>query len=108
MIQSYVRSIPTIEDVTDNQRNRRSQHMTTATGNSAARERIYPEVGAALLQARKECGMTQQQLADATGVSRITIQRIEQAHINPSFRSLEALAHGMGRKLTISFDPLDE
>ena len=67
--------------------------------------RIYPEVGAALLKARRECGMTQQQLADATGVSRITIQRIEQAHINPSFKTLEALAHGMGRTLTISFDP---
>ncbi|WP_055427358.1 helix-turn-helix transcriptional regulator [Bifidobacterium aesculapii] len=67
--------------------------------------RIFPEVGAALLKARRECGMTQQQLADATGVSRITIQRIEQAHINPSFKTLEALAHGMGRTLTISFDP---
>ncbi|KFI51846.1 helix-turn-helix domain-containing protein [Bifidobacterium callitrichos] len=82
--------------------------MATTTDSTATKERIYPEVGAALLQARKECGMTQQQLADATGVSRITIQRIEQAHINPSFRSLEALAHGMGRRLTISFDPLDE
>ncbi|WP_165775782.1 helix-turn-helix transcriptional regulator [Bifidobacterium scaligerum] len=72
--------------------------------NKPSKERIYPEVGAALLKARKECGMTQQQLADATGVSRITIQRIEQAHINPSFKTLEALAHGMGRTLTISFD----
>lgn len=71
------------------------------------RPRVYPEVGAALLRARRECGMTQQQLADATGVSRITIQRIEQAHINPSFKTLEALAHGMGRTLTVSFDGKD-
>lgn len=79
---------------------------TTTANTKPARERIYPEVGAALLKTRKEIGMTQQQLADATGVSRITIQRIEQAHINPSFKTLEALAHGMGRTLTISFDPL--
>ncbi|MFC5222012.1 helix-turn-helix domain-containing protein [Bifidobacterium leontopitheci] len=74
----------------------------------ATKERIYPQVGAALLKARRECGMTQEQLAAASGVSRITIQRIEQAHINPSFRSLEALAHGMHRTLTISFDPKPE
>ena len=66
--------------------------------------RIYPEVGAALLKARKEAGLTQDQLAERSGVSRITIARIEQAHINPSFRTLEALAHGMDRTLTISFD----
>ena len=71
----------------------------------AKKEPIYPQVGAALLNARKEAGMTQEQLAAASGVSRITIQRIEQAHINPSFRTLEALAHGMGRTLTIGFDP---
>ncbi|MBT1171873.1 helix-turn-helix transcriptional regulator [Bifidobacterium sp. MA2] len=79
--------------------------MTDGTAaKQASRERIYPEVGAALLKARHEIGLTQQQLADATGVSRITIQRIEQAHINPSFKTLEALARGMGRTLTISFD----
>ncbi|KAA8818800.1 helix-turn-helix transcriptional regulator [Bifidobacterium vespertilionis] len=66
--------------------------------------KIYPEVGAALLKARKEAGLTQDQLAERSGVSRITIARIEQAHINPSFRTLEALAHGMDRTLTISFD----
>jgi len=75
-----------------------------ATKPEKTRVCIYPEVGDALFKTRKECGMTQQQLADATGVSRITIQRIEQAHINPSFKTLESLARGMGRKLTISFD----
>ncbi|OXN01706.1 helix-turn-helix domain-containing protein [Bifidobacterium vansinderenii] len=68
------------------------------------KERIYPQVGEALVKARREAGMTQDQLAASSGVSRITIARIEQAHINPSFRTLEALAHGMDRRLTISFD----
>ena len=81
--------------------------VQAAPASTPDRPRIYPEVGAALLRARKECGMTQQQLADATGVSRITIQRIEQAHINPSFKTLEALAHGMGRTLAISFAEKD-
>ena len=81
---------------------------TTRTAPEAGeKERLYPEVGAALLRARKEAGMTQDALASASGVSRITIARIEQAHINPSFRTLEALAHGMGRRLTIGFEPMD-
>ncbi|NEG54589.1 helix-turn-helix transcriptional regulator [Bifidobacterium platyrrhinorum] len=73
----------------------------------ADKDGIYPEVGAALVKARKEAGLTQEQLAERSGVSRITIARIEKAHINPSFKSLEALAHGMGRTLTISFDVKD-
>lgn len=88
-----------------------STAKTTSTGDGAGKpkekERLYPEVGAALLKARREAGMTQDALASASGVSRITIARIEQAHINPSFRTLEALAHGMGRRLTIGFEPMD-
>ena len=85
-------------------RNAKSAHAASEAGE---KERLYPEVGAALLRARKEAGMTQDALASASGVSRITIARIEQARINPSFRTLEALAHGMGRRLTIGFDPMD-
>ncbi|PWG66934.1 helix-turn-helix domain-containing protein [Bifidobacterium callitrichidarum] len=73
----------------------------------ADRDYVYPEVGESLRKARESAGMSQDQLAEASGISRITISRIEQAHINPSFRSLEALAQGMGRKLTISFDPVE-
>ncbi|KAB8290973.1 helix-turn-helix transcriptional regulator [Bifidobacterium avesanii] len=79
--------------------------MTKAYNSGAdARNDVYPQIGEALARARRECGLTQDQLADRSGVSRITIGRIEQAHINPSFRTLEALAHGMDRELTISFE----
>ncbi|MBT1175308.1 helix-turn-helix transcriptional regulator [Bifidobacterium sp. LC6] len=74
----------------------------------ADKDYVYPEVGDALRKAREDAGMSQDQLAERSGISRITISRIEQAHINPSFRSLEALAQGMGRKLTISFDAEDK
>ncbi|KFI53073.1 helix-turn-helix transcriptional regulator [Bifidobacterium biavatii] len=69
---------------------------------------IYPQIGQALLRARKESGLTQDQLAERSQVSRITIARIENARINPSFKTLEALAHGMGRTLTINFTPADD
>lgn len=72
----------------------------------AGKDYVYPEVGEALRKARENAGLSQDQLAENSGISRITISRIEQAHINPSFRSLEALAQGMGRKLTISFDEI--
>ncbi|MBW3078032.1 helix-turn-helix transcriptional regulator [Bifidobacterium simiiventris] len=69
---------------------------------------IYPQIGQALVRARKESGLTQDQLAERSRVSRITIARIENARINPSFKTLEALAHGMGRTLTIDFTPADD
>ncbi|NMM99990.1 transcriptional regulator [Bifidobacterium sp. DSM 109958] len=79
--------------------------MSTKSYNSGAdaRNDVYPQIGEALAHARRQCGLTQDQLAERSGISRITIGRIEQAHINPSFRTLEALARGMGRELVIDF-----
>lgn len=76
----------------------------TAGTTTGATENIYPQIGQALLKARQESGLTQDQLAERSHVSRITITRIETARINPSFKTLEALAHGMGRTLSINFD----
>lgn len=87
---------------------------TSATAGTAAgvaagvAENIYPQIGQALLKARQESGLTQDQLAERSHVSRITITRIETARINPSFKTLEALAHGMGRTLSINFDLPDD
>ena len=57
----------------------------------------------ALTEARKEVGMTQQQLAEKSGVHQVNISRIENGTGNPSVETLQKLAKGMGKKLIIAF-----
>ena len=56
-----------------------------------------------LTEARKEAGMTQQQLAEKSGVRQVNISRIENGTGNPSVETLQKLAKGMGKKLIIAF-----
>ena len=46
---------------------------------------------------RKQAGMTQQQLAEAAGIARITLVRIENGSYSPRFRTLDALAQALNR-----------
>ncbi len=57
----------------------------------------------ALIDARKESGMTQKELAAKTGIAQSDISKIENGNANPSLRTLQRLAKGMGRKLRIEF-----
>lgn len=54
-----------------------------------------------LIQLRQNAGWTQQQLAKASGIQQSEISRIERGQGNPTFRTLNALAHS-GR-MTVSF-----
>ena len=56
-----------------------------------------------LTEARKEAGMTQQQLAEKSGVHQVNISRIENGTGNPSVETLQKLEKGMGKKLIIAF-----
>ena len=49
-----------------------------------------------IAQERKARGMTQEQLAQISGVHRVTIARIESGEISPNLRTLERLAEAMG------------
>ena len=59
-------------------------------------------LGKRIRDARKECGLTQKELADQTGLAAKTIQNIENGRKNPSY---DTLARLMGR-LGISPDTL--
>ena len=61
------------------------------------------DAAVALMQARENAGLTQEQLAEKSKISRVTINRIEKGRISPSFRTLGILADAMGKKLSISF-----
>ncbi len=57
----------------------------------------------AMIDARKESGMTQKQLADKTGITQADISRLESGNANPSLRTLQRLAAGMGMRIRLEF-----
>ena len=59
----------------------------------------------AMLEARNERDMTQKQLAEITGIPQADISRLENGNANPSLRTLQRLAEGLGMKLKVEFVP---
>lgn len=59
----------------------------------------------AMIDARKSTGITQKQLAEITGIAQGDISKLENGSANPSLRTLQRLAAGMGMKLKIEFVP---
>ena len=57
----------------------------------------------AVIDARKESGLTQQQLAERTGITQADISKLENGNANPSLKTLQRLASAMDKKLKISF-----
>ena len=57
----------------------------------------------AVIDERKESGLTQQQLAERTGISQADISKLENGNANPSLKTLQRLASAMDKKLKISF-----
>lgn len=70
-------------------------------------ERLEPEyqVVRAIVAARQEQHITQQELADRTGIDRSDISKLENGSANPSLRTLKRLADGLGMQLQINFVP---
>lgn len=70
-------------------------------------DRLQPEFAIiqAMLDARKASGLTQKDLADRTGIAQADISKLENGNANPSLRTLQRLADGMGMKLKLEFVP---
>ena len=62
----------------------------------------------AMIEARKNIGLTQKQLSEKTGIAQGDISKIETGDANPSLKTLQRLAAGMGMKLRLEFLPVDE
>lgn len=58
----------------------------------------------AMIDARKASGMTQKQLAEKTGINQADICKMERGNGNPSLRTLQRLAAGMGMRLKVEFE----
>jgi ribosome-binding protein aMBF1 (putative translation factor) len=59
------------------------------------------KLGARVLQERLAAGLTQKQLASASGIAQADISRIERGQSNPTTETLEALAAPLGVTLDL-------
>ena len=67
-------------------------------------EAFKPEMEVrALIGARIEQNLTQEQLARRSGIRQSNISRIENGTCSPTISTLQQLASGMGKKLHIEF-----
>lgn len=57
----------------------------------------------AIIDARKETGLTQKELAARSGIAQGDISKLENGNANPSIRTLKRLATAMGKTLRIEF-----
>ncbi len=73
-------------------------------------EKLKPEyeIIRAVLNARKNRNLTQQQLADRTGINRADISRLENGNSNPTIAQLQRIAEGMDMVLKVEFVPKDK
>lgn len=62
------------------------------------------ELGGTLLEARRQCGITQQELSDMSGVAQADISRFERGVITPSVHTLLRLVHALGANVAIVFN----
>ena len=78
------------------------------TRSSRLNDALQPEraLVQAMIDARKRTGMTQQQLAEKTGISQSDISKFETGGGNPSIKTLQRLAAGMGMILQVEFKPV--
>lgn len=57
----------------------------------------------AMIEARRKKGITQKQLAERTGIAQGDISKLENGNANPSIKTLQRLAAGMGMKIKVEF-----
>ncbi|MDR2976712.1 MAG: helix-turn-helix domain-containing protein [Streptococcaceae bacterium] len=57
----------------------------------------------ALVQLREEEGLSQRALAEKAGKTQATIARIENGNMNPTFKMMNEIAAGVGKKVKIEF-----
>lgn len=70
-------------------------------------EALQPEraVIQAMIDARRTAGLTQKELSERTGIAQGDISKLENGNANPSVRTLQRLARGMGMTLKVEFLP---
>lgn len=65
-------------------------------------------LASALIEARSQAGMTQEEVAEAMGTTEAVVARLESGKVLPSTRALEYFARATRTRLRISFEPHPE
>ena len=65
---------------------------------------IQRKIGEDIVRARRQAGMTQQELARHAKTRQANISRLERGIQNPSVEFLERVARSLGRKIQIKID----
>ena len=70
-------------------------------------EELQPEraIIQAFIDARQNSGLTQKELSERTGIAQGDISKLERGNANPSLRTLQRLATGMGMTVRLEFVP---
>ena len=70
-------------------------------------EALQPEhaVVQAIIDARKNAGLTQKELSERTGIAQGDISKLENGNAKPSLRTWQRLAAAMGMTLKVEFLP---
>jgi len=66
-------------------------------------EQAEIKVSIAIMEAREKEGLTQKDLAKATGMKQNAISRIERGDTNPTVGTLQRIADGLNKELVIGF-----
>lgn len=82
-----------------------NKELNTNTDFKAEYEALEPEYQLinAILNARKENNITQKQLSELTGIAQGDISKIENGNANPSLRTIERIAKGIGKRVKLEF-----
>lgn len=62
----------------------------------------------AMIAARMKVGLTQKELSERTGIAQSDISKFETGNGNPSLKTVQRLAAGMGMKVRLEFVPVNE
>lgn len=57
----------------------------------------------AIIDARREKGITQKELSELTGIAQGDISKLENGSANPSIKTLKRVASALGKRLKIEF-----
>lgn len=83
------------------------KNFTESEMSQAEMERPEMQIARALVAVRRDKRITQQQLAERTGIAQADISRLENGNSNPSLRTLQRLADGLGMKIEVGFREID-
>ncbi|MDN4469559.1 helix-turn-helix transcriptional regulator [Gordonibacter sp. RACS_AR68] len=72
---------------------------------AAEYERLEPvyDIISAITMARAEQNLTQRELAERCGMRQSAFARLESGNANPTLKTLQQVAKGLGKKLRIGF-----